>query len=42
MQLGQNLMICPEMRYDDSTARFFKAGTRRNQFTVGVDAYFAF
>jgi hypothetical protein len=40
--VGQNLMIRPEIRYDDSVARFFKAGSRRDQFTFGVDAYFAF
>jgi hypothetical protein len=40
--IGQNLMIRPEVRYDDSTAKFFKAGKHRDQFTVGVDAYFTF
>lgn len=40
--IGQNLMIRPEIRYDDSTARFFKGNKRRDQFTAGVDAYFTF
>lgn len=40
--IGQNLMIRPEIRYDDATRRFFKAGSRRDEFTFGVDAYFTF
>lgn len=40
--VGQNLVIRPEVRYDESTARFFKGAKHRDQYTLGVDAYFAF
>jgi hypothetical protein len=40
--IGSNLVIRPEVRYDYSDKNFFKGGTRHDQFTFGVDAYFTF
>ncbi len=38
--LLSNFSIRPEIRYDYSTHPFFDGGSRRNQFTFGVDAIF--
>jgi hypothetical protein len=40
--LGQNLIIRPELRFDYSAKPFFNAGTKYNQFTFGIDAYYMF
>jgi hypothetical protein len=40
--IGSNLVIRPEVRYDYSEKSYFKSGTRHDQFTFGVDAYFTF
>ena len=40
--IGSNLVVRPEVRYDYSNTAFFKGGTRHDQFTFGVDAYFTF
>jgi len=40
--VGQNLMIRPEVRYDYSEKDFFKSGTHHDQLTFGIDAYFVF
>ena len=40
--IGQNFVIRPEVRYDYSDKNFFKSGTRHDQFTFGIDAYFTF
>lgn len=40
--VGQNLVIRPEVRYDYSNKDYFKSGTRHDQLTFGVDAYFTF
>ena len=40
--IGQNLMIRPEVRYDYSDKVFFKNGTHHDQLTFGIDAYFVF
>ena len=38
----QNLVIRPELRLDYSNKVFFNGGTKHDQFTFGLDAYFAF
>jgi hypothetical protein len=40
--LGSNLVIRPEVRYDYAEEALFDSGTDHQQFTVGVDAIFAF
>jgi hypothetical protein len=40
--IGSNLVVRPEVRYDYSNTAFFKGGTRHDQFTFGIDAYFTF
>lgn len=40
--IGQNLVLRPELRYDYSDKNFFKVGTKHGQFTFGLDAYFTF
>jgi len=40
--VGQNLVIRPEVRYDYSNKGFFRAGTHHDQLTFGIDAYFVF
>lgn len=40
--IGSNLVIRPELRYDYSNSNFYKGGTRHDQFTFGIDAYFTF
>jgi hypothetical protein len=40
--IGKNLVIRPEARFDYANKRFFDAGTDHYQFTAAVDAYFVF
>ncbi|HSZ55368.1 MAG TPA: outer membrane beta-barrel protein [Tepidisphaeraceae bacterium] len=40
--LGQNLIIRPELRFDYSAKPFFNAGTKYDQLTFGIDAYYMF
>jgi hypothetical protein len=40
--LGQNLKIRPELRWDYSSGRYFNGLTDHNQVTVALDAYFDF
>jgi hypothetical protein len=40
--LGQNLVIRPEIRFDYADKAFFDAGTDHYQFTFGIDAYFTY
>ena len=40
--LGQNLVIRPEVRFDYADKKFFDAGTDHYQFTFGIDAYFTY
>jgi hypothetical protein len=39
---GQNLVVRPEIRYDYSSNSIFDAGTQFDQWTVGIDAFYAF
>lgn len=41
-ELGRNLKIRPEVRYDYSDERFFDGFTRHDQLTFAIDAYFMF
>lgn len=41
-ELGQNLKIRPEIRYDYSSRPYFDGLTRHDQTTFGIDAYFDF
>lgn len=40
--LGQNLIIRPELRLDYSNKVFFNGGTKHEQATFGIDAYYMF
>ena len=40
--IGQNLKIRPEIRYDYAQAPIFSAGTNNNQCTVAIEAYFTY
>jgi hypothetical protein len=39
-QIGQNLKIRPEVRFDYSTRHYFDGATRHDQTTVAIDAIF--
>ena len=41
-EIGRNLKIRPEIRYDWSTEDFFDGLTKDNQFTAAVDVIFNF
>jgi hypothetical protein len=40
--IGQNLVIRPELRWDYSETGIFNGGTDNNQWTAAVDAFFTF
>jgi hypothetical protein len=40
--IGSNLKLRPEVRYDYSTGDYFNGLTKHSQFTMAVDAYFDF
>jgi len=40
--IGKNFALRPEIRYDYSSKDFFNGGTKHQQATFGIDAYFTF
>jgi hypothetical protein len=39
---GRNLKIRPEVRWDNSSIRYFDGFTSRNQVTFGIDMIFTY